>query len=350
VPSSLDRVLGFAHATGTPGAGAVEDATLSQALDLYVEGGLRRLAGVEARSRGRSYASLYEAIQDAAIAEETLELSVTDPPASGPAWEFLRPMRRVELFRDGTAQLVPLGGTPLRAIARVLLRESAIRPGAEPGLPLGLAKVAEAFAYLRSGPTVPFRIALLLYLSDERVRYELDLTEDALLKDPRAGRAPGGRKLRRPPRIAWEIDRYIASGALPLGDVRILEVLAETRSASLEELALIFGGESDAIRGSLGRLARRGLVPADPPNGQYRVLLDAFRTPTGASAARPGTDLAEAVDDEGSSSLQKEVSDLVASADASATCPVCGDQLPAGHTGLICSRCAAEVSEDPGDG
>jgi len=344
VPASLDRVLRFAHGPGRPEGGALGDAELARALDEYRSIGVRRLAGVELSARGRTYKSLYEAILDPSVGEGIVDLTVTDPPAAGPAWEFLRPIRRIELFEDGTSQLYLLNGNPQRAVARLLIREALVPRGTRPA---GLATVHDAFARLRSVAVVPFRVALLLYLTDERIRYEVDLTEDVLLKDPRAGRTAGGRKLRRPPRVSWAIDQWVASGSVPLGDARILELLAELRSASLEELSLIFAGETEAVRGSLTRLAERGLVHPEPVNGQFRVRLEAFRTLGASTDGSAATGAAPPFEGE-ASGLQKEVDEMIAAADASATCPVCGDQLPAGHTGLVCARCAAAISEGPG--
>jgi hypothetical protein len=337
-------VLQFAHGPGRPESGALEDAALAQALDEYLSVGLRRLASVQLSARGQSYRTIYDAILDPAIGEGMVDLAVTDPPAAGPSWEFLRPVRRVELFQDGTAQLYLLNGNPQRAVARLLLREVSTTRGSRPS---GLVTLPEAFAQLRSAVCVPFRLALLLYLSDERIRYEIDLTEDVLLKDPRAGRTVGGRKLRRPPRVSWALDQWVASGSVPLGDARILELLAEMRSASLQELSLVLGGATASVRRSLTSLAERGLVHPEPVNGQYRVRLEALRTLSPPAGGSAGAGSSAPFEGE-VSALQKEVDELVASADASATCPVCGDQLPAGHTGLVCARCAAAVSQGPG--
>jgi hypothetical protein len=338
-------VQAFAHGPGRPAPPPLSDPQLAEALEAYRTTGLRRLAGLSVRNATRHYPALYDAIRDASAARETLEITVTDPPAAGPAWEFLRPVRRIELRPDGTAEFHPTSGGAQHAVARVLVRESSrARASVEPD-PVGLATFPQAFDRMRDGPSVPFRLALLLYLPDERVRYEIDLTEDALLKDPRAGRLSAARKLKRPPRASWAIDRFVAARSVPLLDARVLEVLAELRSATAEELALPFGVNPAPVRAALGRLVGLGKVHADAEHGLYRVRIEAFQAaaaeapPFASAAVAPGPVPSE-------DPLQRELSELMASADASATCPVCGDTLPPGHAGLVCPRCAAEVEQD----
>jgi hypothetical protein len=350
VPASLDKVLAFAHGPWRPGADAISDPALSRAFDAYRGTGLRRLAGVRVSTATRPYATVYEAIADETIGQETLELSLTDPPAPGPAWEFLRALRRVELLKDGSAEVYPPIGAPQHAIARVLLRESNAPPDAPQPEGRGPDPFPVAFEHFRSGSVVPFSLALLLYLPDERLRFEIDLTDDTLLKDPRAGRLSPGRKVRRPTRISWAIDRKVATASLTLLECRLLELLAEMRSASVEDLALVFGADRETVRSALDRFAEAGFAHLDPANGLYRLLLEAFRPMPGSGAELgsilgPGSPPAAVP----GATLHKDLNELIATADAGATCPLCGDPIPPGHAGIVCPRCEAEVSAGPGD-
>ena len=209
MPASLDRVLEFAHAVRRRGPEYGLDAALARGFDTYRARAYRRLAGLRLSIDGRELPTLYAAILEGLPGTRPVELTAVDPPAPGPAWEYLRPFRRIELLPDGTAELHPPSGPPQHAIARVLLRESSLREGEAWTELLGHATFPSALEYLRTSGTVPFGLALLLYFSEERVRFEIDLTDDALLKDPRAGRLPPARRHRTRSRTAWAIDRLI---------------------------------------------------------------------------------------------------------------------------------------------
>ena len=144
---------------------------------------------------GTTYDGMYEALLEPAASFDRAELSLTGPSPTGPTSEFVRPFRRIVFHPDGSADLIPGSGSPERAIARLLLREGFGGPLSGPSFGAGrlptLGQFAEA---IRAGGFVPFALALELYCSNERLRYEVDVGGTDLLPDPRAGRlrrAPG---------------------------------------------------------------------------------------------------------------------------------------------------------------
>lgn len=301
---------------------------------------------------GRDFPNLYAVLADPTVGGSTAELRLDPPPPPGPAWEFLLPFSRIVVHEDGAADLHPIAlGPPTRAIARVLLREHYLvrtRPeearGAAGGGRVQIAgfrsTLADGLATCRVQGLLPFSVALMLYLPEERLHYELDLVRTVLLPDPRAGRLPIARRVRRTSRFAWNLDRVVARPDLPMLAGRCLEVLAESNGLTSVELAHVFGGVRELVDSALQGLVARRLVVFDRRTGVYRIHVEEFLPPGGATpAARappaPGADPA----------LRTSVQELLAAADARATCPLCGAPLPAGGpTTILCANCSAQVS------
>jgi hypothetical protein len=301
---------------------------------------------------GRDFPNFYAALADPTVSGSTAELRLDPPPPPGPAWEFLLPFSRVVFHEDGSADLHPIAlGPPTRAMARLLLREhflvrsrSEETRGAAGGGRVQVggfrSTLSEGLQVCRQQGLLPFSVALLLYLPEERIPYELDLVRTALLPDPRAGRLPVARRVRRTARFAWSIDRAVSRGDMPLLAGRCLEVLAESPGLTSVELAHVFGGVRELVDSALQGLVARRLVVFDRRTGVYRVRPEEFGMPSGATppALAPtsaGTDPA----------LRTSVQELLAAADARATCPLCGAPLPpGGPTTILCANCSAQVS------
>jgi hypothetical protein len=104
------------------------------------------------------------------------------------------------------------------------------------------------------------------------------------------------------------------------------------------DLAPVFGGVRERANASLETLSARGLVLLDRSTGQYRPQLEAVvpsaeRARSGSSSpARPSNPV-----------LRTNVAELLAAADARATCPLCGETIPPGPRGLLCDKCTALV-------
>jgi hypothetical protein len=342
------------HAIADRGARELHDSYSARALDRTIEEyrarRRERLTTFVPRVDGTEYPSVLHAVlSDAPFRELSFEFPETS--ATDPAWEFLRPVRSIQLEEEGAASVVPLDtqGTPVRAISRLLLREtyvprSALQdreatlgvPSATPRTdlftPPGWAE------FVRRSGVVPFATAVLLYFPEERLRYELDLVDNGLLPDLRHGRLRGVAHVRRPSRMAYAVDRYIAHGGVSLPNARALEVAFETRGVTPIDLAPVFGGVRERATSSLETLRARGLVALDRPSGQYRLQLEAVLP----SAERPLSD-----SDSGGSPtnplLRTSVAELLAAADARATCPLCGSSMPPGPRGLLCAKCTALV-------
>lgn len=354
-PPTLDDLQAFALRS----AGARHDAFSSQALARAIaEYAPRRrdtLSSYSVTVDGHPFPSAFAALTDPSISFDTAELALIDPPADGRAWEWLEPFERIVFAADGSAEvhLPPGVGRPRRAIARLLLREHYVpRPredvlnasatAASGGLASQLDPLGPAVAFVRQNGIVPFSVAVLLYFSDQRVRVELDLLDDAVLRDPRAGRLPLGRRVHRTARVAHAVDRFVAQNTLPVASARALEILVETHGLTPLDLAPMMGGVREYGASALQGLSARGLATFDRRTGVYRPRFDAFLAAPSRTGAGPAV-----VGPLPNPALRTSVMELLAAAESRATCPLCGDPLPPGPRTILCDRCQAEVGADP---
>ncbi len=344
----LDKL---AHSLAQERHSTFSERALGRAYEEYLARRRTPLAPTRTKADGREYGSFYEVVADPSAGAETLEIRLDPPPPAGAAWEFLRPFERIVFAADGTAEVYPIGGgEPTRAIARFLLREhyllrtqaeedQAASGGRRISLPTQIRSWQEGVGACRSLGLIPFAVALLIYYPDERVSYELDLVRGLLQADVRAGRLASPRRVARSSRMSWKVDRVIGRGDMPLLAARALTVLVETQGLTAIEMAHVFGGVRETVDSALQGLAARGFATYDRRTGTYRPKLDAFAPPTlvAEGTTPPSTG--------GSNpALRTSVQELIAAADARASCPLCGDPLPAGNLGILCARCAAEVS------
>ena len=332
---------------------AFSQRALARSYEEYVSRHRPQVAPLVVVADGTEFPSFYAVLADAKTTPATLEIRPEPPPPTN-AWGFLRPFQRIVLKGDGSAELNPVvPGPPERAIARLLLREHYLprsRDEEDRGAAGGArVEMNEHFGTLDSGLGVyrergllPFCVAILLYLPDERLRYEFDLLETGLLADPRTGRLPPARRVRRSARLSYAVDRTIGHGDLSLLATRSLEVLAESQGLTSVELAHVFGTVRELVDSALQGLVARQLVTFDRRTGVYRPRLEAF-LPSDAGGPGAGTVPGATTD----ALLRTSVQELIAAADARASCPLCGATLPPGPRGILCDNCAAKVGATP---
>ncbi len=350
-PSTLDDLQAYAAAVGSSQHDEYSQKALARSVAEYAPRRREAIGTFSITVDGRAYPSILAALADLSTTFDTVELTLADPPRDPRAWEWITPFERLEFAADGSAEIVPIArrGPSRRAIVRVLLREHYIprlaaeydapRPGPTGGGPkMALDPIGLAARFARSNRVLPFCIAILLYTADERYRLEFDLIDNALQKDPRAGRLGLERRVRRSSRISFAIDGYVARGELPITISRALEILVETHGLTALEMGHILGGVLEMGSSALQGLTARGLATYDKRTGVYRPRFDAF----GATGTAPGA--GERSGPMPNAALRTSVMELQAAADSRATCPLCGDALPPGRGSILCARCQAEVS------
>ncbi|HYA10734.1 MAG TPA: hypothetical protein VEH10_03575 [Thermoplasmata archaeon] len=320
---------------------------LARAYEEFVGRRRRAVGPVALAVEGRAYSSFYAILADPTVTPRTGELRLERAAGSPADWEFLTPFDRLVFHDDGSAELYgPDGAAPRRAIARFLLREHYLvrsrrddapetTGGPRPRLPGLVGTLEQGTAACRAVSALPFGVAVLLYLAEERVRYELDLVHSTLLCDPRAGRFAAARRVRRSSRIAWGLDRKLARGHLSLLASRCLEVLVESNGLTVIDLTHVFGGVRELVDSALQTLVQQRYASFDPRTGVYRARIDSFLPVRGASAAASPAPVRP--------ELRTSVQELIAAADARAACPLCGKPLPPQPHALLCDDCAAKV-------
>ncbi|MCI4364850.1 MAG: hypothetical protein L3K10_02140 [Thermoplasmata archaeon] len=349
----LPELDSLAHELARERHGTFSERALARAYEEYLARRRTPLGPFRLEADGHECASFYELIADQRLGGENIEVRLEPPPSNGAPWEFLRPFERILFDADGGATVYPLGGgTPIRGIARFLLREHyllrtqaeedrASGGGARVSLPTQLRSWKEGVEGCRARGLLPFSVAVLVYYPEERISYDLDLVRSLALTDLRAGRLAGPRRVHRTSRLSWKVDRAVGRGDMPLLTARCLFVLVESQGLTAIELAHVLGGVRETVDSALQGLAARGFATFDRRTGTYRPRLDAFEPPPLVAGEPLGT----ASPPGGSNpALRTSVQELIAAADARASCPLCGDPLPPGTIGILCSKCAAEVS------
>ena len=332
---------------------AYSERALSRAYEEYLARRRTPLGPFRLRLGEKEFSTFFDLITDPAAATSSIELRLDPAPAPGAPWEFLRPFERLVFDTDGSARVYPLGpGAPVRVIARFLLREHylprtrveedrAAAGGARVAVSTHLRNLSEGILGSTSVALLPFSVSVLAYYPEERVTYDLDLIRSLVLTDPRAGRLAPQRRVRRSARVSWYVDRLVGRGEMPLLASRCLAVLVESHGLTALEMAHVFGGVRELVDSALQGLAARGLVTFDRRTGVYRPRLDAFMPVP--SLEVPGS-AGEAVPGGANPALRTSVQELIAAADARATCPLCGAPIPTDHRGILCDKCAAEVA------
>lgn len=328
---------------------AFSERALARSYEEFLSRRRRPLAPIVVTADGNEYPTFYALLADAGAKPTTLEVRPEPaPPAAD--WGFLRPFERVVLQADGSAEVHPVvPGPPERGMARILLREHYLARsrdeedrGASGGtrveLPVLIAKLDRGFVAFRERGLLPFSVALLIYLPEERVRYEFDLLDTGLLPDPRTGRLPPARRVRRTSRFSYAVDKAIGRGDLSLLAARSLEVLSESQGLTSVELAHVFGSVRELVDSALQGLVARQFVTFDRRTGVYRPRVEAF-VPSSVATVAPAPALHTGTD----AMLRTSVQELIAAADARASCPLCGATLPPGPRGILCNDCAAKV-------
>jgi hypothetical protein len=325
-----------------------DERALYRALEEYLPRRRERLSPATIQVDGAPYPSLVAAALEHSLPWGKVDFALTEPPAEARAWEFLLPVTGFTLAEDGSAELrLKDGAAPetRRAMARVVVREHFVprttatlireRPD--------LFSLPQFARYLSEGHAVPFAVAFALYLPESRLRFEFDLLDSGLLPDPRQGRLPLARHVPRTSRLAHGLDLLVARGDLPLPTARALEVLSETHGLTASELSQVFGGVRELGISTLEALHARRLAAYDKRTGLYRPRLEAFLSPADRAAAGD-----EALPAPVNAALRTSVTELLAAADARATCPLCGNALPPGPRGILCADCSELVGAASG--
>ena len=301
---------------------------------------------------------------------ERMQVIVYEPRPDPQVWEFTTPTAFVDFDSQGSGRVVTFRydprsvspwdphdpGTEESCVVRLSARESYIprsiqqetetnegRPPPPP--PFELFSIVDFTRFVQSTGVVPFRIALHLYTSRTRLRYELDLLHNLLLADPRAGRFSLEDRVERSSRICHGLDRFVARGGLPLLPRRVLELLFESRGLSVQDVAVILSVSPELARASLESLVGRQFAALDARTQVFIPLPQVFLTR--AEAEREQRDEEERRRrGPKAETLRASVQELLNEVEAKAGCPLCGGPMTPGSSELLCDDCMAAVEQD----
>jgi hypothetical protein len=272
----------------------------------------RSLGRLRWEANGRRYGNFAQLLLEPEAAPEVTVHFIDTRRESG-AYEFNPPSTSITFRLDGhgTGIFLPLGdrtreqvdmdAAPDReeGVVRFALREAFVpRPlsheqatqegNPPPPLPFGLFSWRNLHHFTRRHGVVPYRLELLLYLPETRVRYELDLLSNRLLQDPRTGRLPLDLAAFRSTRLCAGFDRFVARLTLPLIPRRALEILFESRQISPQELASCLEISLELSRSALETLRAQGLAEMAGTPPVYLPVLESYLTPDEWARERAG--------------------------------------------------------------
>ncbi len=327
------------------------------------------IARVRWTADGRSVRSLAQLLSEN-TPPERVSLVFYEPKPDPQVWEFTTPTALVDLDSAGSGRVVSFRynphalspwdphdpGTEEPCVVRLSFRESYVprsihqetetnagRPPPPP--PFELFSIADMSRFVHSTGVVPFRVALHLYTSRTRLRYELDLLHNLLLADPRAGRFSTEDRVERSSRICHGLDRFVARGALPLLPRRVLELLFESKGLSVQDVSVVLSVSQELAKASLESLVGRQFAAFDQRTQIYTPLPQVFLTR--AEAEREQRDEEERRKrGPRAEALRASVQELLAEVESKASCPLCGGPLTPGSPELLCDDCMAAVEEE----
>ena len=103
---------------------AYSQRALARASEEYLSRRRTPLAQFAITADGKEYPNLFAVLADPGATFATGALRLDPVPSLGPSWRFLLPFERLVFQSDGSVDVFPLEpGLPIRAIARVLVRE-----------------------------------------------------------------------------------------------------------------------------------------------------------------------------------------------------------------------------------
>ena len=126
---------------------------------------------------------------------------------------------------------------------------------------------------IRKVGALPITVRICAYTKEERFAYDIDLLQNRLLRDFRAGKMQPTQRIKRSPEEYFYFDRIYASlkmGRLPKA---IFEAIFESEGLTVGDIAHFFKITTEMATNNLKALQKRNLVIAEgrPPMETYRV-------------------------------------------------------------------------------
>ncbi len=135
---------------------------------------------------------------------------------------------------------------------------------------------------VRAVGALPVTIRICAYTKEERFAYDIDILQNRLLRDFRAGKVPPTRRMRRSPEEYFYFDKIYASlnmGHLPKA---IFETIFESEGLTASDITHFFRITTEMAVNNLKALKKRGLldVQGRPPFETYMVTHEILKKKT----------------------------------------------------------------------
>jgi hypothetical protein len=137
----------------------------------------------------------------------------------------------------------------------------------------------ELHAEAVSGRMVPFRARLCAYTQEARYAFTVDLLDNCLVQDFRAGKLPPKGRVFRKPLDCLAFDRVFASESLPQHVASALMLVFEREGTTVYDVSQVIGLNEASARNTLQALVARNLAykQGSAPRENYMIEIDSIK-------------------------------------------------------------------------
>ncbi|UCG70809.1 MAG: hypothetical protein JSV09_07380 [Thermoplasmata archaeon] len=149
--------------------------------------------------------------------------------------------------------------------------------------PRELCTPFELWEDIRKKGIVPFQITLCAYTKNKRYVYQLNVIDNALLKDFRDGKIPIANRIFREPLDYYHLDKMLSTQELPDLAKKVLEVFFDLDEANISDIEIGLGITEKMAQNNIEALVKRDLLETigKPPKAKYRINLENIKKITG---------------------------------------------------------------------
>ena len=260
-----------------------------------------KLADVEFKFDGYKYQSLLDALYDLKRWDE-MEVHILHPNTKE-RWEYDTPTKVIKITGHGRGGLMLFPINPFalnqwnpkqkpafessmfRGYLSHFFSPESIKARSKkydekPLIPpKTLCTLIELWEDIRKKGIVPFQLALCAYTKSRRYVYQLDVLDNALLRDFRDGKIPIANRLFRHPLDYYHLDNLLSTQELPDLAKKVLAVFFDLEEANAADIEIGLGITERMAWDNISALAKRGLIDAvgKPPKAKYVINLENIR-------------------------------------------------------------------------
>ncbi|MCX8173828.1 MAG: hypothetical protein N3F63_04380 [Thermoplasmata archaeon] len=177
---------------------------------------------------------------------------------------------------------------------------------------------------------LPLVLRVCAYTKHFRFTYDIDITNDALIANFRAGKFPVSARIFRHPKQYYYLDKTLATADIGEHPKKVLETVFETRGVSVFDIANAYGLSEKMAEGSLEVCVKYGYLEktGKPPSVTYIPRFESFGGVMDYAPPRPAPKM----------ETEKKERQVEPVSEEETICPVCHERKSPEE--IVCERCA----------